>query len=182
MGGMGDDGVVLSAHRSEDGALGCFGCCVPMVRNQDESNHHCPRWRSHYQSDFAHFLSLVVGGRSPQRAAPPVVVQPRFRVREDTWAQVDACHLGVMGARSCAVLHIHSAAMGARSGFRFRPLGSTGYMGSQATDLSVGARLRSYPLEGLDHIVAHPDGPTSENSSSNRHESDRDRLLHIGST
>jgi len=33
----------------------CSGCCGPMA-----PNHHCPRWRSHYQSDFARFWALEV--------------------------------------------------------------------------------------------------------------------------
>jgi len=42
------------------GALGCFDYYGQRAQSRGVWNHHCPRWRSHYQSDLVRSSPSVV--------------------------------------------------------------------------------------------------------------------------
>lgn len=72
------------------GVPDCSGCCgltapCPCV------NHHCPRWRSHFQSDFSCFWAGVGGGRSPRCVAQPAVALLDCHAQEGIGGRVGAC-------------------------------------------------------------------------------------------
>ena len=129
----------FSGPRSAGVGQGCSGCCAPRAPSRGGWNHHCPRWRSHYRSDFAYFSTWVGAGCSPRRAARLAGAQQRCRGRAGSGAWAASCRPEVMAARrSCVGPGTRSAARGVRSGRR----ASTGYTGSLAIGSSAGARCR----------------------------------------
>lgn len=99
------------------GVPGCSGCCG-LTAPCPCGNHHCPRWHSHFQSDFSCCLSWVDGGRSPRHVAQPAVARLDCRAQEGIGGLVGACCRAAMVAFRCRsseeVRCSRSEAMGVR--------------------------------------------------------------------
>ncbi len=148
--------AAFSGRRWRGGVPDCSGCCSPTVPSRGWSNHHSPRWRSHYRSDFVYFASWVDVGCSPRRGVRPAVAQRHCRGPGGTEASAASYRREAMAVRSSGDRDTHSAARGVRS-FGDRDTHSvargvpsalrelTGCKGCQATGSCVEVRCRSCP-------------------------------------